>query len=399
MKSRHWLSLARIKTYSVAMLVIYVSVVMIWGLKTKGFTSDSIVRPGVDFSAFWAASYLALKGQAASVYDYDALKPVIAAFGAVPGGGKFFLPWAYPPTFLLFVVPLSLLPFAASYTVFICGTAAIYVSSLIRLMRFSGVPRHAVWLPVLAFPGVPGAVLIGQNSLLTAGIAAWSVILLKRRPVVAGALIGLLSVKPQFGLLLPVVLVADRAWKTFFTAGVTAITLGACSIALWGWETVPTFLGNGTHFKETVLEQGGVGWRFSPTIFAMLRQAGGSVAAAYWIHGLCAAFAIWALIRVWRSSASTGLRIAALAASTLLFSPYLWYYELTWLGVAIAGLAVEGVRRGWMARERELLVLAWLLPLPLALNGHGYFPPIGPLVTLLLLLAVLRRAVTDGREN
>lgn len=122
--SQHWLGLDRVRAYSVAMLIAYGVLIVIWGLRTKGLTADSLGRP-VDFSAFWSASYLAMKGQAASVYDYETLRSDIAAFGAVQGGGKFFLPWSYPPTFLLFLVPLSLLPFAVSYVLFIGSTVAI----------------------------------------------------------------------------------------------------------------------------------------------------------------------------------------------------------------------------------------------------------------------------------
>jgi len=390
--SRHWLSLDRVKSYSIAMLLAYGAVFVIWGLRTNGFTTDSIGRPGVDFSAFWSASYLAMKGPAANVYDYAMLRQVIAAFGAVQGNGRFFLPWIYPPTFLLFVMPLSLLPFAASYVLFIGSTAAIYIGALVRVLQLCGVPRYAVWLPVLAFPGIHETVMLGQNSMLTAGLAAWSLIHLKKRPVLSGVLIGLLSMKPQLALPLLLALVMDRAWKALFSAAATAVVLTACSIALLGWETVPAFLDSGIAFKRTTLEHGEIAWRQCPTVFAMMRGAGVSVAAAYGAQGLCAVFAAWALVKVWRGRNSSGLRIAVVALSTLLLSPYLWYYELTWLGLAIAGLVVEGVQRGWMPGERGLLVVAWCLPLVLSLNFQGYLPQGGALVTLLLLSAVLRRA-------
>ncbi|WP_340530660.1 hypothetical protein [Cupriavidus necator] len=36
--------------------------------------------------------------------------------------------------------------------------------------------------------------------------------------------------------------------------------MAACSIAVCGWETIPAFLETGTHFRATVLEQGGDRW-------------------------------------------------------------------------------------------------------------------------------------------
>ena len=41
------------------------------------------------------------------------------------------------------------------------------------------------------------------------------------RPIRAGILIGLLTIKPQLGLLIPVILIAERSYATFAAAAVT----------------------------------------------------------------------------------------------------------------------------------------------------------------------------------
>ncbi len=397
--SRHWLDLERVRVYSIAMLLIYGVLMVLWAWESKGFTSDRIVRPGGDYSVFWSASYLALKGDAAKVYDYASLKPVIMAFGSMKGGANFFLPWLYPPTFLLLVMPLSLLPFVLSYLLFICGTAVMYMAAIFRILDIRVVPRHVVLLPVVAFPGAIEAAMIGQNSFLTAGVAAWSLIHLRGRPVLAGILIGLLSVKPQLAVVFPVAMLADRAWKTFFIAAATAIVMAASSVGLFGWEAMSGFLENSSLFREQLLEQGRNGWYSSPTAFAMMRLAGAPVALAYGAQAACAIFAIIALLKVWSGQTSMELRIAAVATATLLVSPYLWYYELTWLGIAIAGMAIDGMRRGWKKGERELLLAAWLLPFLLGVNRVAELPQAGAVVTLLLMAAILRRARSGAGSN
>ncbi|SCV00651.1 hypothetical protein CNECB9_750010 [Cupriavidus necator] len=108
--SRHWLDLERVKVYSIAMLIIYCGMIVLWGLRTKGFTADSVARPGVDFSAFWSASYLALKGHAVKVYDYETLRPVIAAFGAVKGGGAVLSAMGLSPDVPVVCHAVSLVP-------------------------------------------------------------------------------------------------------------------------------------------------------------------------------------------------------------------------------------------------------------------------------------------------
>ncbi|UIF86861.1 glycosyltransferase family 87 protein [Cupriavidus sp. UYPR2.512] len=389
--SRHWLDLDRLRVYSIAMLLIYGVLMVLWAWETKGFTSDRVVRPGADYSVFWSASYLALQGEAARVYDYASLQPVIMAFGSVRGDEHFFLPWLYPPTFLLFVLPLSLLPFALSYLFFTAGTAVMYMAAIVRILDMRAVPRHVVLLPVVAFSGGLEAAMIGQNSLLTAGIAAWSLIHLRSRPVLAGILVGLLSVKPQLAVVLPLAMLADRAWKAFFIAAATAVVMAASSVGLFGWEAVSAFLENSSLVREQLLDQGRKGWYSSPTVFAMMRLGGAPVAAAYGAQAVCALFAIVALLKVWRSQTSIELRIAAAATATLLVSPYLWYYELTWLGIAIAGITADGMRRGWNKGERELMVAAWLLPFLLGVNRVTELPHAGSVVTMLLMAAILRR--------
>ena len=52
----------------------------------------------------------------------------------------------------------------------------------------------------------------GQNGFLTAALIGGALGLLERRPALAGICLGLLTYKPQFGLLFPFVLIADRRW-------------------------------------------------------------------------------------------------------------------------------------------------------------------------------------------
>ncbi len=397
--SPHWLDRERIQVYSIAMLIVYAVVIVIWAWMTKGFTSDHMVRPGSDFSVFWSTSYVTLKAGAIKAYDFAALQPVIAAQGSLPANSHFFLPWLYPPTFLLFVIPLSLLPYAVSYVVFIGLTGAAYVVSLVRLVGLRSGAGRAVWLAVIAFPAIYFAATIGQNSMLTAALAAFAIPRLKTQPVLAGVLIALLTIKPQLAALFPLALLAARAWKPLAVAGVAAALLLLAGIAIFGWETVPAFFANTKFAKQSMLDNGSVMWYAMPTVLSALLLAGASFATAAVAHGAVAVLAALGLFLVWRRDTSTGLRAASLAVATLMASPYLWFYEVTWVGIAIAGLTADGLRRGWLRWERELLVVAWLLPLYLGLNRVTFFPQIGPLVLALLMLAILRRVHVITRGN
>lgn len=60
---------------------------------------------------------------------------------------------------------------------------------------------------------------------------------LDRRPLLAGLLVGLLTIKPQFGVLIPVLLIASGRWRVFTVATVTALALAAAAVMLFGMQT------------------------------------------------------------------------------------------------------------------------------------------------------------------
>ena len=66
-----------------------------------------------------------------------------------------------------------------------------------------------------------------------------------------------------------------------------------------------------------------------------------------------------------------------------------------WLALFIAWYTRLALRRGWLKWEREMLVLAWLLPL-LTLPAYGLIRvQLAPFVLLALLLMVLRRVLAE----
>ena len=95
---------------------------------------------------------------------------------------------------------------------------------------------------MLASPFAAWNFLIGQNGFLTASLLRASLLLLERRPVLAGVFIGCLTYKPQFGIFLPVALIAARQWRACVSAAVTVISLVAASAATFGvdgWVAFP----------------------------------------------------------------------------------------------------------------------------------------------------------------
>jgi hypothetical protein len=387
-----WLSRERLIAYSTAMLVIGVGFVALWAVVTHGFSAHGGWRPGSDLIVFWSASHAVLQGQASTVFDYSAFsRIVVAAAGGLPKSA--FIPWLYPPTFLLFVTPLALLPLPLAYFAFLAASACAFVCATVRVSGLAQGPLGiaAARYVVLAMPCVMVCAIFGQNALITAALAAFAIACMDRRPVAAGICIGLLMIKPQLGILFPLVLVAARAWKVFGYAAVTAVLFALASVALCGLASLQQFAGNIGMARQLIIEHDVRFWLASPSVFASLRLIGASLAAAGLIHAAIAVIAACGAWQVWRTTRDTALHAAAFGTATLIVSPYVWHYELTWLGLSCAGLLATGLRRGWLRGEQTVLLLVWLLPVFEFVNQIFRLPQTGPVILLLMLLAVLRR--------
>jgi hypothetical protein len=387
-----WLSPERLVFYSGSIIVLYAVFMTVWACASHGFTDKEFTHPGYDFSVFWSASYGMLHGSAWQVYDHASFDTIQQALFDDFRHGS-FMPWLYPPTFLLLVTPLALLPPIVTYFLFVGISTFLFAAGtlcLSGLTRSFGGSRLS-WLVVAACPCVFVPAMFGQNSLLTAGIAALALHWLRRHPVPAGLCIGLLAIKPQMAVLLPLVLFAARAWRALAAAALTATLFGAVSVLVCGAQSVHLFLVNTALARETLLEQTRGYWLASPTTFAVLREDGVPLAAAYAAQACVALIAAAAAWHVWRTTRDTRLRGASLVVATLLANPYVWHYELAWLGIAMACLTALGLDKGWLRGEQTVLVLAWLLPIYEFFNRTTALPQIGPIVLLLMLLMILRR--------
>ena len=121
---------------------------------------------------------------------------------------------------------LARFPYAAAFI----GWVAISLVPYLAVMR-AIVGRPFGLVLAAAFPVVLNNALVGQNGFLTAALIGGTLYLMPVRPVLAGICLGLLSYKPQYGLLFPLVLIAASQWTVFFTAAVVAMAHGCHVVA------------------------------------------------------------------------------------------------------------------------------------------------------------------------
>src|ERR1700738_606775 len=176
-----------------------------------------------DFVNVWSAGRLVLDGHAAQAYDWDIQKQVQVAVLGQSYEGNFA--WHYPPPFLFIASLLAHFPYAGA----LIGWVAISLVPYLAVMR-AIVGRPFGLLLAAAFSGVLTHTPVGQYGFLTAALIGGTLYLMPTRPVLSGICLGLLSYKPQYGLLFPLVLMATSQWTVFFTAGAVAV---AVALASW----------------------------------------------------------------------------------------------------------------------------------------------------------------------
>jgi alpha-1,2-mannosyltransferase len=373
-----WLTRRRVRDYA-AMLIAFYCLAIGWVLSGPGMVDPGGRAKGTDFVSFWTVSAALHDGGAGDVYRPERLA---ARERALQGNDDFYA-FAYPPSALPIVYPLALLPYLWSLAAWLAAGLALYLRAMCRIL-----PEKLTLLAGLAFPAVFVTLGHGQNALLSAGILASALSLLERRPVIAGALIGLLTCKPQLGLLIPVALVCGGHWRALAAATLSALGLAALSLLLFGGGVWSDFLAS-TGFAQAMLEQELVPYFKMQSVFAATRLLGGSLGFAYAVQGVATLLAALVAAAIWRGPAVPNLKYAVLVVAGLLASPFLLDYDLMLLAPAIAWLVAVQRRAGirpWEAAALAAACLAPLLARPLA-QATGVIVTPAIEVALLVVLA------------
>jgi len=389
--NRHWLNAGRIKLYSGLMLGFFL-VIAIGFIGYSNLVNAKGYTIVTDFTIYWAVSRLALEGQATSAYFLPNLRLALDSIDPAIVGNY---GWFYPPTFYLLILPFGLMPLIPAYLIFMFSSLAGYVTVIHSIFW----RREALWC-LAGFSGVWLTLRFGQNSFLTASLAGAALLFLeRRRPILAGIFIGLLSIKPHLAVLFPLALVAIKAWRTFITAAIVACLFMAVAVGAFGVVTLNAWF-HGMDIAREWTEAGVMLWTGMPTIFSMLRLLNVPVGLSYIVHIIVAAGAAATVWKIWRQCDNWPLRSAALVTSTMLISPYLYEYDLVWLALPASWLVKLGMEEGWFSGERELLVMVWLLPLLAVVIANHTSIQTAPLVTMALLWIILRRVksikITDA---
>jgi alpha-1,2-mannosyltransferase len=426
LRSGEWLSRERIRLIAVAVLFASIA-----GFLYLVVTADGLVdrqgRPlGTDFSNVYAAGTYVLDGSPEAPFD---LAQQHAREQKIFGEATPFYGWHYPPFFLFIAAALALMPYGLALAVWQAVTLGLYLVTIGTILfssprmpgggeaqragpsaqnrddsRPGGLDRNPtsplatgrsdyLWLLLtVAFPAVLINVGHGQNGFLTAALLGTALLQLDRRPLLAGILFGLLAYKPQFGLMIPVALMASGRWRPFAGAAAAIAFLAIATTIVFGPHVWHAFLDSTRFTRVVALEQGDTGWYKIQSIFSWARMWGASVPAAYAFQGASIVALVVALVWLWRSAAPYPLKAAGLCLATLLATPYTFDYDMMVLAPAIAFIAVDCFARGFGSWEKTALAALWLIPLVARTVAHVSLIPLGVPAMLAIFILLLRRS-------
>jgi hypothetical protein len=349
-------------------------------LDSSAFWSGGLSRGqifGRDFAVFWSAAVVLWHGDALTLFNSATFLP---AFEQIIGQKLGFNSYPYPPSSIFMVWPVGLFPYLIALPLWLGGTFA-FLAALLWRSRMD-------WLSIVFLLFAPASIVnicSGQNGFLSAALLCGGLLSLERKPLLAGILIGLLSFKPQLGLLLPLLLVAGGYWRSFAAASITVLLLIAATLPVVGSEGWLLYFTTSTPQQLDFLQHGsGFYQQMSPTYFMTVRLMDGSLMTAWLAQALGAVFVVGSSLWAFRQKAPQDLKVAMVLAATTLFSPYLLTYDLTIVPVAIL-LAARSTTWHWA--EKGVFFLAWITPLLAVLP----LPPLGAAFLSLFYLLILRK--------
>lgn len=416
LQSGDWLTRERMRL--VALTVLFVSLAGLgYLLATANGLNDYAGRPlGTDFSNVYAAGQLVLDGRPEAAFDPA---QQYAREQAIFGAATPFYGWHYPPFFLLVAASLALMPYPIALAIWQGFTLLLYLLTIRAIAARalpSALPRNVpagreqvtggpstaagatehLWLLLaLAFPAVLVNLGHGHNGFLTAALFGGALVLLDRRPILAGILFGLMAYKPQFGVMIPLVLAATGRWRTIAAAAATVGALALATTLAFGAEVWSAFLAF-SHFTRTVvLEQGDTGWHKIQTVFSWIRMWGGQVSLAYAMQGAVTLTLAGSLVWLWRSRAAFELKAGALVLASLLATPYSLDYDMMVLAPAIAFLCSNGLTRGFAPYEKSMLAALWFVPLIARAAAEATLAPLGVITMGVAFVLVIGRAGSE----
>jgi len=369
-----------------------------WALViATGTGHDGAIGPrfnalGADWVIFLAAARAVFSHDLSHIYDQawitSATNSQFAHWLSAPLPFPLF---PYPPVYLLLVVPFAKLSVGWSLLLSQLAQFAALAWALHKLAP----GKSWLFFVAAAFlaPAASNNVVAGSNAVLVAALIIGGIALVGTRPVLAGALIGVLVFKPQYAPLPFLALLAAGEGRALIAAIGSATVLCLLSAVLFGPSLWLDWFNVYLHPQAVAgvnATDWGHMWDESVSTCVSLLGAPHWLATAAQIGA-----AAVAVIFTWQAFRSGNpQRLAILCCAVLLASPHLSNYDLILLALA-ALLQVAAVRKNARPLVLMLPLLCYLAPIfnPPRVMALGL---ITPLLLLGLMLMLQRQAAQSS---
>jgi len=342
-----------------------------------GFMQPNDFYLGSDFVNYWMGGRLALQGRLDVLYDFVRYNALLHEWFSAH---LRLMNFSYPPHALFPLALFGAFPYLAALLLWSLAGAIAFIGIALgrRPQRGDGLLLAALALSPVLWVNI----VFGQFGLLLSALFVGALRALPRRPMLAGALIGLITIKPQLGLLLPLLLILLPSWRALAAALISTITLVALSLLAFGAEPWRIYVAETMPFQ----------WHFIEVMDGFYRFQMVTPYTAFWFFGLGmkAALALQVAISllvavvtcaVVRSNASYPLKAAVVAFGSVLMVPYALAYDLAIPLAAFVWYLSE--RTGQASRPEVALIAAvWALPFALCILLQTQGLPVLPLVLM-----------------
>lgn len=334
-----------------------------------------------DYAAFYGAAKAALAGAGGNLYEPRIFQEAI--------GAETTLLWLYPPPMLFVLAPFGFLPYGMAKLCWVAASLAC-AFAIGRLTTGS----NAVGALTAISPAAFATLFVGQVSAFFALLLVSGMLLANKRPLLAGACFAVLTLKPQYGLLVIPFLIVTRAWKAMGAAAAFSILMILLSTAVFGaemWRAFFDSLINGVH--AAYYQSGGHPGRI--TLSDAIKASGLPAPPAYILYPPLIAASIAGLFMI-AKTAPRPLTLAYSLGASALICPYLFVYDYF---IFYAAILVAGVH---MAQFKPLhayaLMALWFAPIVPFIGGSTVTPaflwPISLLGVTVLFVLARRHSVT-----
>jgi len=335
----------------------------------------------IDFVKLYSGSAIVAKGEGEGLYDpYCQL----AAMNRVVSPNSYPAPRyiQYPPYDFVLASPLTLLPFPTAYSLWCISTLLFGLAGVFYLRNLSGgsfsvLENLSIILIYYNSLFSMDAIMIGQTAWFMLGIVSiFYGAFLARRDYLAGGMLALSTVKPQFLFCLLPLPLLEKRWRTLLVAFVIEIVFLIVSVWTVGWHNVIQYP---NYLKTAEAHMFGNDNEYMTCLRGFLTVLLGRELGFY-VSLACVLIGVSIIIYSWHSNkriyngtaGNTGykLTISAMMLVYLVFSPHTFVYDCLLLAVPAVllldefslegALKAKGMERWWRMLLFLLPIISWL---------------------------------------